>query len=104
MYQEVTILCGLTNQDEEALGLSYLLQEMYKFPHALGVPRGTEDFLFERTLFVQLQQHHLVRSSDDIQFVVVNCEFIYRVFDIILVLTKENILSIVKPCVRLTLR
>ena len=37
----------------------HLLQEVNQLPHALSVARRSEDFLFERTLLVQLQQHHL---------------------------------------------
>ena len=37
----------------------HLLQEVNQLPHALSVARRSEDFLFEWTLLVQLQQHHL---------------------------------------------
>ena len=37
----------------------YLLQKMNEFLHACLMTRGTENFLLEGALLVQLQQHHL---------------------------------------------
>jgi hypothetical protein len=67
-----------------------LLEEVDEFPHAGLVPGGTEDFLLEGPLLVELQQHHLGSKSDllvpQIRFVCVcSCvvTIMYRVFRII---------------------
>ena len=43
---------------------TYLLQKMNQFLHACLMTRGTEYFLLERSLLVQLQQHHLKIEVD----------------------------------------